>query len=89
MKPITITCGVCEKNFIFRHPSVRSAIDLMHITLDCPHCAAELKAPTDSLRMISMADFLTAGYREAGVQNPEDLRKRGVLTLVPDPPKDE
>lgn len=81
--PVLIHCGACKGTFRFEHPSVHSAADLMNVTLDCQHCKVTLKAPPNELHMKPMNDYLTDVYRLAGVDAPDDLTRRGVLTLVP------
>lgn len=69
MKTIKITCGNCMESFEFAHPSVRSAKDIMGITLDCGHCGVTLKAPSNELHMKPLGQVII-----------EDLEQKGIVT---------
>ena len=81
MRTITITCGRCKKEFPFEHPSVDRAADLMSVTLDCPHCGVELKAPRDTLLMRPMDEYLDQIYDEAGIPGAKEKVRRGVISF--------
>lgn len=82
MHPITVLCGACNQGFIFEHPSVRVAVDIMNVTIDCHHCGVVLMAPKDSLRMEPLEILLTKTYRSAGVEISSHAPQVGFITLT-------
>jgi len=62
-----INCAVCKKSFQFSNPAVSTVADLLSVTVDCPHCGADLKAPDDEITMIPMAEYMRRSLVRQGI----------------------
>jgi len=80
MQPITVICSSCNESFEFKHPSVNTPVDLMHVTIDCPECKEELHAPDDALIMIPMREFLRRRYERMGFPQVGDMYMMDIET---------
>jgi len=82
---VVIHCSKCGNTFDFDNPAIRSAYDLVHVTIDCAWCGAVLKMPTDELHMVDMEEFMRRQLLRSGIITKDD-RNPGLRIVDRIPP---